>query len=246
MILHLLFLTSTNHLNFLQTHQIPLWGGVLSQECDLTGLDRPITFFSRRLSDTECNYSTLDKEAFALIYGLKYNRPFIHGRDLDLVSDSEPLVYLLRQTNPSARNARWLAILSEFNIRNIKHLPGVRNIVPDILSRLKDNNIETQIVDSLPWPDVNIVTRSAGKTQRGAANHTPPPAVTSDVQTTSSSSQRLQRSDGRFPEMADNDVTNDVIDLQLKQKSYKPYSDMISYLLSKSCSVPKGLGMDIN
>ena len=114
------------------------------------------------LRNTERNYSTLDKEAFALIYGLKYKRPFIHGREVDLVSDSEPLVYLLKQSNPSARNSRWLAILSEYRIANIRHLPGVKNIVPDILSRLKDKNIEYDIVESLPWANVNIVTRSAG------------------------------------------------------------------------------------
>ena len=85
-------------------------GGVLSQVDSETGLDRPITFYSKRLTDTERKYSTLDKESFSLIYGLKYNRPFLHGREVELVSESEPLVYLLKQTNPSARNARWLAI----------------------------------------------------------------------------------------------------------------------------------------
>ena len=117
-------------------------GGVLSQTDDSTGLDRPITFYSRRLSNTERNYATIDKEAFSLIYGLKYNRPFVHGREITLVSDSEPLVYLLKQKNPSPRNSRWLAILSEYNVTNIKHLAGSRNIVPDILSRMKDSNIE--------------------------------------------------------------------------------------------------------
>ena len=102
-------------------------GGVLSQTDDVTGEDRPITFYSRRLSNTERNYSTVDMEAFSLIYGLKYNRPFIHGREVELVSDSEPLVYLLKQKNPSSRNARWLAILSEYRIIiNSKHLPGVK------------------------------------------------------------------------------------------------------------------------
>ena len=105
-------------------------GGVLSQTDEITGLDRPITFFSRRLSNTERNYAILDKEAFALIYGLRYNRTFIHGREITLVSDSEPLCYLLKQKNPSPRNMRWLAILSEYNVTNIKHLAGNKNIVP--------------------------------------------------------------------------------------------------------------------
>ena len=69
---------------------------MLLQKDDATGLDRSITFFSRWMSDSEHNYAIMDKEAFALIYGLRYNRPFIHGREITLVSDSEPLVYLLK------------------------------------------------------------------------------------------------------------------------------------------------------
>ena len=82
-------------------------GGVLSQYDDESGLDRPVTFFSRRLTDSERNLSTLDKEAFAIIYGLKYNRPIVWGREIVLVSDSEPLVYLLRQGKAQGRVARW-------------------------------------------------------------------------------------------------------------------------------------------
>ena len=131
-------------------------------------MDRPITFFSRRLSNTERNYAILDKEAFALIYGLRYNRTFIHGREVTLVSDSEPLCYLLRQKNPSPRNMRWLAILSEYNVTNIKHLAGNRNIVPDVLSRMSDTNIETRITDDLPWMvqsfrETNVISRSKAK-----------------------------------------------------------------------------------
>ena len=161
-------------------------GGVLSHTDDVTGEDRPITFNSRRLSNTERNYSTVDKEAFSLIYGLKYNRSFIHGREVELVSDSEPLVYLLKHKNPSSRNTRWLAILSEYRITNIKHLPGFKNIVPDMLSRLIDENIETKLVDDLPWAVnsinsgnnniVSMVTRSkAASSQCTPANQTSPP-----------------------------------------------------------------------
>ena len=82
-----------------------------------------------------------------MIYGLRYNRTFIHGREVTLMSDSEPLCYLLRQKNPSPRNMRWLAILSEYNVTNIKHLAGNRNIVPDVLSRMSDTNIESKIID---------------------------------------------------------------------------------------------------
>ena len=49
-------------------------GGVLSQEDPITGRDKPITFFSRRLNNAERNYEILSKEALGIIFGLKYNR----------------------------------------------------------------------------------------------------------------------------------------------------------------------------
>ena len=51
-------------------------GGVLSLVDDVTGEDRPIAFYSRRLSDAERRYSILDKEEFSLIYGLSYRVSF--------------------------------------------------------------------------------------------------------------------------------------------------------------------------
>ena len=136
----------------------------------------------------------------------------------------------MKQKNPSLRNSRWLAILNEYNVANIKHLSGSRNIVPDILSRMKDSNIESKIVDDLPWmvqsmlhQNNNIVTRSkAGMAERAPANHTPSLATTPTNQTSASSSQRMQTAVGESHEMAANDVSNDVIDLEQKQQNLSP------------------------
>ena len=230
-------------------------GGVLSQTDEVTGLDRPITFFSRRLSNTERNYAIMDKEAFALIYGLRYNRTFIHGREITLVSDSEPLCYLLKQKNPSPRNMRWLAILSEYNVTNIKHLAGSKNIVPDILSRMNESNLESNIIDELPWmvqsmQEVNITTGSKAKISDPAiANHTPSldnintqqgKHCTAANQNTATSGQSMQTTGTH--EMADDDASNDVTTLIEQQNSFKPYKDIISYLKGKSCSILKTQG----
>ena len=66
------------------------------------------------------------------------------------MSDSEPLTYLLKQSNASARNSRWLAILSEYHVTHINHLSGTKNVVPDVLSRMHENNLESKIIDELP------------------------------------------------------------------------------------------------
>ena len=96
-------------------------------------------------------------------------------------------------------------------------MPGVRNIVPDMLSRMVDDNIEAKIVDDLPWMvltvshqnnnTVSMVTRSkAATSQSTLANQTPP-----------LNSQRMQTPARESHGMAANDVSNDVIDLQQRQ-----------------------------
>ena len=60
---------------------------------------------------------------------------------------------------------RWLAILSEYNVTNIKHLAGNKNIVPDVLSRMNETNLESRKTEDLPWmaqsmQDVNMITRA--------------------------------------------------------------------------------------
>ena len=115
-------------------------GGVLSQTDEVGNL-RPVTFFSRRLNNAERNYDAVSREALAIIFGLKYNRPFIYGQPIELVCDNSPLIWLCSQADPPPRVARWQILLSEYNITNIKHIKGSQNLVADTLSRVEPDMV---------------------------------------------------------------------------------------------------------
>lgn len=64
-------------------------GAVLSQNYNNT--DRPVSFASRTLTDTESNYSTVEKEMLAIIWATKHFRPYLYGQKFKIVTDHRPL-----------------------------------------------------------------------------------------------------------------------------------------------------------
>jgi cleavage and polyadenylation specificity factor subunit 1 len=109
-------------------------GAVLQQQ---EGTDwRPLSFFSRKLSAAEKNYSTFDRELLAAHAAVKHFRFFLEGREFILFTDHKPLVAAMKRVSPptSARQQRQLAFLSEFAAR-FQHTAGTDNVVADTLSR---------------------------------------------------------------------------------------------------------------
>ena len=115
-------------------------GGVLQQRDDNGDL-RPITFFSRVLNSAERNYSVVEREALAIVWGLQTNRCLILGYEINIHTDHRPLVWILEKSHPNSRIARWQILVSEYNITT-KYIPGKENVVADFLSRVRMNMIE--------------------------------------------------------------------------------------------------------
>ena len=109
-------------------------GGVLQQHCG--GHWQPLAFFSRKLTETETRYSTLDRELLACVAAIRHFRYLVEGRQFTLFTDHKPLTYLLaKQADAwSARQQRHLAYVAEYT-SDVRHVPGEENVVADALSR---------------------------------------------------------------------------------------------------------------
>ena len=68
-------------------------GAVLSHHVER--VEQPIAFVSRTLAPAGHNYSQLDKEALAIIFGVKRFHDHMVGRKFTIVSDHKPLQYLI-------------------------------------------------------------------------------------------------------------------------------------------------------
>ncbi|XP_062418320.1 uncharacterized protein LOC134129059 [Pungitius pungitius] len=107
-------------------------GAVLSQE--VGGVDRPVVYISRKLSEREARYSTVEKECLAIRWAVDSLRYYLLGRPFTLCSDHAPLQWLHRMKDTNARITRWYLAMQPFNFK-VVHRPGTQMVVADFLSR---------------------------------------------------------------------------------------------------------------
>ena len=110
-------------------------GAVLLQE-DENGIDHPIGYFSHKLSASQRNYSTSEKETLALVLALQHFDFYLTPAQfpVQVYTDHNPLVFLNRMKNKNQRLLRWSLALQSYDLC-IKHLPGRRNVLADALSQ---------------------------------------------------------------------------------------------------------------
>ena len=93
-------------------------GAVLSHEMP-DGTERPIGYVSRSLNPAERNYSTIDKEALAMIVGVKKFHQFLYGKRFTIRTDHKPLEGLFGEkkgisSQASPRVQRWALTLAAY------------------------------------------------------------------------------------------------------------------------------------
>ena len=109
--------------------------GALHQIND-SGLEVPISFYSRTLTSAEKNYPIYDKEMLAIKASLEHWRHLlIHTNSPVLIlCDHKNLTYFKKPQLLNERQARWSEFLADYNFE-ITYFPGKSNVVADCLSR---------------------------------------------------------------------------------------------------------------
>ena len=97
----------------------------------------PVTFGSHELKEGEAKYHSSKLEFLALKWAITEQfREYLQYRPFTMLTDNNPLTYILKTPNLDALGHRWVAALASYNM-TIKYLKGSDNKVADALSQIE-------------------------------------------------------------------------------------------------------------
>ena len=104
------------------------------------GTERPIAHASKTLTETQKRYNPIQREALAIIFGLKKFHHFLYGRKFIVITDHKPLMSVFSPTKGTPtlaanRLARWALTLNQYDYC-IEYRKTADHGNADVLSRL--------------------------------------------------------------------------------------------------------------
>ena len=108
-------------------------GAVLFQTDD-NDVFHPVSYFSKKLNKTQKNYSTIEKEALALILSVQHYSVYLECSATTVYTDHNPLTFIHKFKTHNAKLMRWALLLQPYDL-TIIHISGKDNVIADLLSR---------------------------------------------------------------------------------------------------------------
>ncbi|GLB40100.1 hypothetical protein LshimejAT787_0706100 [Lyophyllum shimeji] len=110
----------------------------------------PISYCSKRTSQSKEKYEPFLLEFAALKYSLDEFGPYIYGSPIEIETDCKALRDCLVQEKMSVHHSHWKEMILAHNIISICHRPGIENPVADSLSRMWEDR-EHSDTDGSNW-----------------------------------------------------------------------------------------------
>ena len=107
-------------------------GAVLTQHFE--DGEHPIAYASRTIKDAETRYSTIEKEALGIFWGVKHFEQYLHGTHFIVLTDHKPLESLMKKQWSNSRLQNYALKLQQFDL-TITYREGAANANADTLSR---------------------------------------------------------------------------------------------------------------
>ncbi|XP_022818470.1 uncharacterized protein K02A2.6-like [Spodoptera litura] len=137
--------------------------------------ERPVAYASRSLTQAERGYSQIDREALAIVFGIRKFHQYLYGRKFILRTDHKPLTYIFGNkagipVMAASRLQRWAVLLAGYSY-DIEYVSSSKNCA-DALSRLpctevnnlgvrNDNTYVNFVEDFLPITSKDVKEATA-------------------------------------------------------------------------------------
>ncbi len=111
-------------------------GAVLLQQ-DGYHIKHPVSYFSKKFSKAQQNYSVIEKEALALLFALQHFDVYLGSNSDPIIvyTEHNPLVFLSRMSGSNQRLLRWSLAVQGYNL-DTRRKKGTENVMANALSRV--------------------------------------------------------------------------------------------------------------
>ena len=104
---------------------------------------RPICYVSRALTLAEKRYSTIEREALAVMYCIIRCKYLLMHRQIEVNTDHRPLLFVFKSSIPEGRLGRLTLKVQEYDIKFFNK-QGKHKLVADCLSRYPPEENENE------------------------------------------------------------------------------------------------------
>ncbi|XP_028053606.1 uncharacterized protein LOC114257970 [Camellia sinensis] len=113
-------------------------GALLVQDVDR--VERPVYYISRKIRGTEVRYTPVERHCLALVFTAQKLRHYFLVHQIQIVTRSDPIRYLLSKPALTGKVARWLLALGEFEITCVAPKAIKSQALADLLAQFSSGD----------------------------------------------------------------------------------------------------------